>query len=46
MIEAIIKHLLTKKSPGPDGFIDEFYKYLNENTNNPKMFSKISKNKE
>ena len=29
-IETVVKNLLTNKSPGPNGFIDEFYQKIRE----------------
>ena len=43
-IKTVMKHLTTKKSPGPDGFTGEFYQKLREEPthNLCKLFQKIS----
>ena len=43
-IETVVKILLTNKSPGPNGFIDEFYQKIREDLTPIllKLFQKIA----
>ena len=43
-IETVVKNLLTNKSPGPNGFIDEFYQKIREELTPIllKLFQKIA----
>ena len=47
-IETVIKNLLTNKSPGPNGFIDEFYQKIRAEINakeTKETIAKINKTK-